>query len=112
MRIRHCVECSSCRTRYLVSLSPYRNGSYLIPTLRGCLEEFALYCSCSKAAPPSLWRWNEVWTCDVSNVAYDRGYGTAEEITAINDCPGESWSLDVSTYLNHLNPPGKRRKQR
>jgi len=28
-RIRHCIECPKCRTRYLVGYSPYRNGSYL-----------------------------------------------------------------------------------
>jgi len=30
-RIRHCVECPKCLTRYLVACSPYRNGSYLVP---------------------------------------------------------------------------------
>lgn len=33
-RVRYCVECPKCRTRYLPSSSPYRNGSYLIPVRR------------------------------------------------------------------------------
>ena len=36
-RIRHCVECPKCHTRYLVGFSPYRNGSYLMPLSGGPL---------------------------------------------------------------------------
>jgi hypothetical protein len=86
-RIRHSVECPKCRTRYLISLGPYRNGSYLIPTVDGSPEEYALYCSCRKPAVASVWRWSEVQTCEVSREAYDRGYGTPEEIVQISTRP-------------------------
>jgi len=29
-RIRHCVECSKCRIRYVIGLSPYDKGSYIV----------------------------------------------------------------------------------
>jgi len=51
-RIRHCVQCPKCFTRYLFSRSPYRNGSYLIPTVPHSSDEYALYCSCRRPAVP------------------------------------------------------------
>jgi hypothetical protein len=98
-RIRHCVECPQCLTRYPISLSPYRNGAYLIPTVNGSREEYTLYCSCSRANVASRWKWNEVKICDVSKTAYDRGYGTPEEIVLLNTQPRETWSIDVDRYL-------------
>ena len=101
-RIRHCVECPRCRTRYLIPFSPYSNGSYLIPTVKGSWEEYALYCSCGRAHVVSRWRWSEVKTCEVSRAAYDRGYGTPEEIVPVNDQPQEEWGFDVSRYFDSL----------
>jgi hypothetical protein len=86
-RIRHCVECPKCLTRYLIPFSPYRNGSYAIPIVEGSLEEYALYCSCRRGTVASLWRWSEMKTCEVSNAAYDRGYGTQEEIVPLGNPP-------------------------
>ena len=79
-RIRHCVECPRCLVRYLVARSPYRNGSYLVPTVVGSLEEYMLYCACGKTPVRSHWKWSEVKTYGVSKTAYDRGYGTPEEV--------------------------------
>src|SRR5713226_1620472 len=79
-RIRYCVECPKCLTRYLVACSPYRNGSCLVPTVAGSLEEYTLYCSCRRLAIASRWRWSEVKTYEVSKMAYDRGYGTPDEV--------------------------------
>ncbi|HZD09509.1 MAG TPA: hypothetical protein VE176_14735, partial [Candidatus Limnocylindrales bacterium] len=42
LRIRHCVECPKCLTRYLIAFSPYSNGSYLVPTVYGSSEEYIL----------------------------------------------------------------------
>jgi hypothetical protein len=99
-RIRHCVECPQCRTRYLISLSPYRNGSYLIPTMDGSSEEFVLYCSCNRATVASRWKWSEGTSCEVSKEAYERGYGMAEEIVPVNNPSPGSWEVNVSRYLN------------
>ena len=112
LRIRHCVECPRCLTRYLIPASPYRNGSYLIPTIKGSLDEYALYCSCRRGSLSTLWRWSEVKTCEVSNAAYERGYGSPDEITPIHHQPQEAWSFDVSKYLSDLRSAERRRSPR
>lgn len=100
-RTRHCVECPKCHTRYVLSFSPYRNGSYLITTLFGpAQEEYALFCSCTGLMAVSRWTWNEVKICKVSKAAYKRGYGTADEILLIRDHPHEDSYVDVSKYVN------------
>ena len=111
-RIRHCVECPKCLTRYLIPFSPYRNGSYLICTVEGCSDEYALFCSCRKSTAASLWRWNELKTCVVSNAAYERGYGTPEEIVPIRSQRQDVWSWNASRYFNNLRPNEKWRNSR
>jgi hypothetical protein len=86
-RIRHCVECPNCHIVYLVSLSPYCNGSYVMPTIRGSSREYALYCSCRRGSAPRVWRWSEVKACEISKAAYDRGYGTRDEVVLIEVRP-------------------------
>lgn len=80
VRIRHCVECPKCRTRYPIASSPYDNGSYLVSTFAGSSAEYILYCSCGRPPTSSRWMWSELKTYVVSKPAYDRGYGTPEEI--------------------------------
>jgi hypothetical protein len=99
-RIRHCVECPKCLTRYLVACSPYRNGSYLVPTVAGSREEYTLYCSCGRPPVSSRWRWEKVKTYEVSKIAYDRGYGTPGEILPISNQSWDAWSFDVARHLN------------
>jgi hypothetical protein len=82
-RIRHCVECPKCRTRYLLARSPYYNGSYLIPTVNGSVEEYTLYCVCATIPVRSHWRSDEMKTYNVSKAAYDRGFGTPDEVFAM-----------------------------
>jgi hypothetical protein len=96
LRIRHCVECSKCLTWYVVSCNPYENGSYLLPTIEGCWDEYTLYCRCKAAA--SRWKSSEFKSCEVSAAAFERGYGTPEEIKVIR-APQQEWSVDVSRYL-------------
>lgn len=105
-RIRHCVECPKCLTRYLVSCSPYVNGAYLLPAVEGCQDEYILYCSCR--APASWWKASEFKTCDVSTAAFVRGYGNPAEIRIMN-VSEEEWSVDVSRYLNDWKSMEKRR---
>ena len=100
IRIRHCVECPQCRTRYLIAFSPYRNRSYLVPKVVGSSEEFILYCTCRRPAAVSRWRWKEVKTCEISRAAYDRGYGSAEQVVEINNQAQEPWTFDIVKYLD------------
>lgn len=111
-RIRHCVECPKCHTLYLISLSPYRNGSYLIPTLDGSSREYALYCSCRIGSAVGVWRWSEMKTCEVSKAAYDRGYGTLDEVVSSDARPQDAWSFDVSRCFDDLKAMKKRRSPR
>jgi hypothetical protein len=48
-RIRHCVECSKCRIRYVIGLSPYDNGSYIVSNPPGGVDLLKLYCSCGNS---------------------------------------------------------------
>jgi len=79
-RIRHCISCPHCRTRYLMGFSPYANGAYLLSSSVGLIEEYALYCACKQLPVPSRWTGDEVKTCEVSDSAYRRGYGSPEEV--------------------------------
>jgi len=100
-RLRHCVECPLCSTRYLIAFSPYRNGSYLIPAVHGCSDEYILYCSCRRGSPGTRWKTTEVKTCDVSREAYERGYGTAQEILVVDERRHEDSVFDVARYLDN-----------
>ena len=105
-RIRHAVECSKCLTRYLVSRSPYENGSYLLPTIEGCRDEYTLYCRCKAAA--SRWKSGEFKNYEVATAAFERGYGTPEEIMVIRS-PQQEWSADLSRYRSDWESMKKRR---
>src|SRR5450631_1538229 len=82
-RVRHCVECPKCCTRYLAGFSPYRNGSYLVPIAKGYWEEWILYCSCGVPPHSSRWNWDELKLYVVNNQAHHRGYGGPEDILCI-----------------------------
>lgn len=90
-RIRHCIECPKCHTRYLVGFSPYRNGAYLVPLSAGFSEdaglsgEWTLYCSCCRPPIPSRWTWSELSLYAVSNQAHNRGYGSPQEIVLVRE---------------------------
>ena len=96
-RIRYCVECSKCHLRYLIAFSPYRNGSYLMANVPGASDEYVLYCSCRR--PPKCSRWNssELMRCAVSNDAYKKGYGTAEEIVPLQNDSTPPGSLEINS---------------
>lgn len=77
VRVRHCIECPKCRTRYLPGLSPYANGSYLMPK---AVSGWILYCSCGTPPASSRWEDDDLRRYVVSPKAHDRGYGTPDEI--------------------------------
>lgn len=83
-RVRYCVECLKCRTRYLLGFSPYGNGSYLTPLTTGFSDEWTLYCSCVTPPTSSRWSWRELKQYTVSHQAHDRGYGSPDEIMLIS----------------------------
>lgn len=83
-RVRQCVECPKCRTRYLLGSSPYRNGSLLMPLTKGLADEWTLYCSCRNPHIPSRWNWTELKWYAIPPQAYKRGFGPAEEIVPMN----------------------------
>src|SRR5262245_34457110 len=83
-RIRYCVECPTCRTRYLIGFSPYSIGSNIVPFRAGLWEEGALYCTCCRPAIQIRWNWRELRPYVVSNRAYARGYGPPEEIVPVD----------------------------
>lgn len=94
LRIRHCLECPSCKIRYLISLSPFKNGSYVVTVAYGSREEYILHCSCGSIG--SRWTPAEVRTCHVSRAAYERGYGAKEEIVSVGDEPQDAWRFGIS----------------
>lgn len=79
-RLRHCVECPECCTRYLIGFSPYGNGSRLRPVASGAAEEYQLVCWCCRPPVCSQWKRSELKMYGVSNRGYARGYGSPEEI--------------------------------
>src|SRR5437773_12561571 len=81
--IRHCVECRKCLTRYLIAFSPYGNGSYLWRQGLSSSDEYLLYCFCQQPPVFSRWKEHEVKTYVVSRAAHARGYGTSDEIIAL-----------------------------
>ena len=79
-RLRHCVECPKCRTRYLPSFSPYRNGSYLIPLTAHGASGWILYCSCRVPPASSQWGSTDLKRYEICSQAYRRGYGSPDEV--------------------------------
>jgi len=90
-RIRHCLECPSCGLRYLISLAPYQNGSYLVSSVNGSGDDYILFCSPCRHA--SRRHTTQVMLCEVSNAAYRRGFGTADDVWWLRSEPGSSWTL-------------------
>jgi hypothetical protein len=108
-RIRHCAECPKCGTRYLIACSPYRNGSYLVPTVIGCWDEYILYCCCRESPVASRWKAGELRACEISKPAYDRGYGTAAEMPLVRSGAREAWRFDASRYLTNWKSTERRK---
>jgi hypothetical protein len=52
-----------------------------------------------------------VKACEISKAAYDRGYGTRDEVAPIAR-PRNLWAFDVSEYLDDVNAKKNRKKPR
>ena len=79
-RIRHCVECSKCCTRYVIGFSPYDNGSYIVSNPSGGVDLLRLYCACGVSNECKL---SKLKVYAVSESAYARGYGSPDEIVPV-----------------------------
>lgn len=79
-RIRHCVECWNCSTRYVIGFSPYDNGSCIVSNPPGGDDLLRLYCCCGNSSGFKL---SELKTYSVSQSAYVRGYGSPEEVVLV-----------------------------
>ena len=80
-RIRRCIECGRCSTRYLVGFSPYSNGSLLLSNLCADSEMYLLYCICGGRSAPTHGK--ELKSYLVTKGAYERGYGSENEIVVV-----------------------------
>jgi len=99
-RIRHCVECPECHTCYLISCSPYKNGSYLVRSGAGSLEEYTLYCSCQHTRVPRRWKSDELRAFEVSKAAHDRGYGRLGEIWPRTRRPQDQPCFEITRQVD------------
>jgi hypothetical protein len=86
--------------RYLVSASPYSNGSYLVPTSFGSLDEYTLYCACSIPSAVTRWKSREMVPCEISKGIHLRGYGSPDEVLPIPTKADFRQSFDVTPYLD------------
>jgi hypothetical protein len=83
LRIRRCIECPKCHTRYLIGFSPYRNGAWLVRPVDTSFEEYTLYCSCARPPSATRWIWSELKEYVISSQVQDRGYGSPDEIVTV-----------------------------
>ncbi|MFZ0732773.1 MAG: hypothetical protein WAM79_10660 [Candidatus Sulfotelmatobacter sp.] len=95
LRVRHCVECPKCHTRYLIAFSPYSNGAYLVRTGSSPFDEYTLYCFCQGLRLPSVSKWRRAKACEVSKPAHDRGYGALDEIWPIASPPADELGFEI-----------------
>lgn len=102
LRVRHCVECPKCRTRYLPGSSPYDNGSYLVPIAEGGLSGWTLYCSCTLQRSRSEWRWSELKPYEVCGVAYRRGYGSPNEVSPFERNTDVNRQIELNSVADPL----------
>jgi len=100
LRVRQCVECPNCHTRYLIAFSPFSNGAYLVRTGSNPFEEYTLYCLCQGRHLPSVSRWRQAKACEVSKAAHDRGYGTLDEICPLACPPAHELRCAASKTTN------------
>jgi hypothetical protein len=57
----------------------------------------------------SRWKWSEMKKYEITKAAYERGFGTSDEILLIQDAPQEAWSPNVSRYLDSWKSMEKRK---
>jgi hypothetical protein len=66
-----------------MGFSPYSNGSLLISDHRRESEGGFLFCSCGKPSNVLRWTGTNIRRCAVAAAAYERGFGSADEIVLV-----------------------------
>ena len=82
-RIRSCVECPKCHTRYVIGSSPYPNGSYIVAQPFAAPDLVRLYCICGDLPSSYAFKFSELKMYAVSEWGERRGYGSPEEIVIV-----------------------------
>jgi hypothetical protein len=65
--------------------SPYQNGSYIVAHPWEGADLHRLYCACTSRFHFFLFKLSELKTYSVSDLAYERGYGSPDEIVVADD---------------------------
>ena len=76
LRLRSCVECPQCHTRYIIGANPYRISVH--PSESSDVRR--LYCCCAGRFDFFLFKLSELKIYSVSETAHARGYGSPDEI--------------------------------
>jgi hypothetical protein len=84
LRIRRCVECPKCHTRYLIGFSPYQNGARLVRPVAASFDEYTLYCACTSPHSVTRWSWHELKEYAISDQVRKQGYGSPDEVAAVS----------------------------
>lgn len=82
-RLRSCVECPKCHTRYLIGSSPYYNGSYIVAYPPSGADLLRLYCTCGDLLTSHVFKFSDLKMHAISEWAEKRGYGSPEEIVLV-----------------------------
>ena len=83
IRIRSCVECPKCHTRYVIGSSPFPNGSYIVTQPSATPDLLRLYCICADLPSSYAFKFSELKMYAISEWAERRGYGSTEEIVMV-----------------------------
>jgi hypothetical protein len=59
-RVRSCVECPKCHTRYLIGSSLHHNGSYIVAHPPAAADFLRLYCACSNFSSSYVFKFSEL----------------------------------------------------
>ena len=81
-RIRSCVECHNCHTRYIIGSSPYASGSYIMAHPLAAPDLLRLYCICGLPSSHAF-KFSELKMYAISGWAEKQGYGSPEEIVLV-----------------------------
>ena len=89
-RIRSCVECPNCHTRYLIGFSSHSNGSYIVSHPQRAAVMHRLYSTCSNSPSPYAFKFSKLKMYDISDWADRHACGSPEEIVLVRAATGKA----------------------